>query len=591
MFYRTLLVMLCLGTSPITAFQIDQSDSRPNILLITTEDNSAFWLGSYGNAQARTPNLDRLANEGVLFRHCYSNAPVCAVARSTLLNGIYAVAQGTQHMRSRYPIPPENRPYVSYLREQGYYCTNSSKTDFNIKGDDKAVWDACSGKAHYKNRPADKPFFAVFNITDSHESSLFPERLKKSRQAGNIPEQPRIHPNGIDLPPHLPDLPEIRADMASYHDIMTFTDSRVGKLLDELEQSGLADNTIVIYFSDHGGPTPRGKRYLENTGVQVPLIVRVPDRWSTLSRFTNGTQTDELVSFVDFAPTFLSLVGRKAPAQMQGRAFLGEHRAEPPVEPVVFLFGDRFDEQYGMRRAITDGKFKYIRRFTAWLPAAPYSKYPLGQQGWSAWRDAAAKGSLQPYHQELWSDHQAVEQLFDLTADPWEVTNLADDRAHRQRLDTMRERLKQQMVDARDSGLVPEGLFEPLAGASPLASWLVENKFDFRAITDLAFATTSCASDSLDVIRKNLASADPVRRYWAIQGCLASIDAARDLETELLQRMREDVTVNQISAAHALCRAGIVSDAKQFLTTAAERLQSEVNALFLADVIRLAGLR
>lgn len=235
----------------------------PNFLWIVSEDNSSQWIGCYGNTQAQTPRIDALAKDGILFEHAYANAPVCAVARSTLLTGMYAVTQGTQHMRSRYPIPSRYRPYVEYLRHAGYYCTNNAKTDYNIAGKDASWWDESSNKAHYSHRPAGVPFFAVFNIELTHESQLFENR----------PGPQRIAPADIILPPYVPDLPEMRSDFARYHDRITAMDHRVGELVDELARAGLADDTIVIYNSDHGGVTPRGKRYLEETGVRVPFVV------------------------------------------------------------------------------------------------------------------------------------------------------------------------------------------------------------------------------------------------------------------------------------------------------------------------------
>ena len=198
---------------------------KPNILWIVSEDNDAQWLGCYGNKQAQTPNLDRLAENGVQFNNAYSNAPVCAVARSTIINGAYAITQGTQHMRSRHKIPSKYLPYVSYLKEQGYYCTNRSKTDYNFEGNDKAMWDQCSGSAHYKTRPDGSPFFAIFNLTVSHESSLFPDRIAINREKDLIPQKPRVKPADVDLPPYLPDLPEIRSDIAIYHDNITALDT------------------------------------------------------------------------------------------------------------------------------------------------------------------------------------------------------------------------------------------------------------------------------------------------------------------------------------------------------------------------------
>ncbi len=295
------------------------AQEKPNILWIVSEDNSSHWIGCYGNDQARTPNIDKLASEGVLFEHAYSNAPVCAVARATILTGVYAPTMGTQHMRSRNPIPAKYKPNVSYLRAAGYYCTNNAKTDYNFKGNDNSYWDESSGKAHYKNRPEGKPFFAIFNLGASHESSLFKDKAAEPK---------RLTPEEIDLPPYLPDLPEIRKDYARYHDRITEMDGQVGKILAELEKDGLAENTVVIYTSDHGGILPRGKRYLEETGVKIPFIVRVPEKLETLSPFTPGQRAEEPVSFIDMSPTFLSLAGVGKPDQMQGRAILGNDRAD-----------------------------------------------------------------------------------------------------------------------------------------------------------------------------------------------------------------------------------------------------------------------
>jgi len=347
---------------------------RPNILWITSEDNAT--------------------RSGVAFDRAYSNAPVCAVARCTLLHGTHSVSLGTQHMRSRHPIPESFKPYVSYLRELGYYCTNNSKTDFNRKGDDKNIWDQCGRKAHYRNRDTDQPFFSIFNFTVCHESSLFPHKVSNNRERTVIPHQTRLRPDEINLPPYLPDLPAMRSDFAIYHDNLTAMDKLVGETLAELKEQGLDENTIVFYYSDHGGPTPRGKRYLQDTGVRIPMIVHFPEKWKHLCPFDTGTRTNEPVAFVDLAPTLLSLVDLSKPSQMQGRAFLGKHR-QPPTDEYVFLFGDRFDELIGMRRGISDGRFKYIRRFMPHLPAAPYSYYQFSMPSWNAWQAAWKKKPCQ----------------------------------------------------------------------------------------------------------------------------------------------------------------------------------------------------
>lgn len=454
---RTLLGALLAGLTTAIAGAAE----RPNILWITAEDNSAHWLGCYGNAEACTPRLDALAAEGFRFTRAHANAPVCAVARSTILNGAFAVSQGTQHMRSRHPIPARFRPYVAYLREAGYHCTNNAKTDYNFKGDDRAIWDECSGRAHYRNRPAGKPFLAVFNLTVSHESCLFPETVRANRARGLIPRTPRLDPARVAVPSHLPDLPQVRSDIAVCHDCITALDTAAGKLLDELGAAGLA-----------------------------------------------------------------------TPIQMQGRAFLGPERAAPPADAVVFLFADRIDELYGMRRGITDGRWRYIRCFTPHQVAAPHSFYQFGQPGWRAWRAAWQGGRLAGRHRRLWEAPQPVEQLCDTAADPWEVCNLAGEPAHAARRAAMRGRLRQTMAEARDTDLVPEPMFAELAAGRPVADDLASDRFDLPGTLELAFLASARDPAAVPALTGALGSADPVKRYRAAQGCVI-LGSAAALAAEL----------------------------------------------------------
>ena len=538
--------MLKLGGVLCLLIQAAAETDKPNILWITSEDNAAQWLGCYGNKEAQTPRLDALAEGGHRFLHAYSNAPVCAVARSTILNGAYAPTMGTQHMRSRHKIPKRYVSYVAHLREQGYYCTNRSKTDFNFEGKDSAIWDESSGKAHYRKRKEGQPFFAVFNFTTTHESSLFPKKRGTSKT--------RLKPSEIEVPAYLPDLPEVRQDFAIYHDNMTRMDGQVGALLDELEKGGLADDTIIFYYADHGGPTPRGKRYLKETGVRIPLIVHVPEKWKKLTPFQNGQVVEEPVAFVDLAPTVLSLAGVDTPKSMQGRAFLGKHRKEAPKDDMVFLYADRFDELYGMRRGLTDGRWKYIRRFTPQLAAAPYSYYQFSMPSWVAYRKAWQDGKLTGVHKAMWEKPQAVEELFDLQADPWEVMNLAGNPAHAERLAALRKRLKGKMLEVRDSGLVPEPMFEALVGEGTIADFVKEGGLALPDVLDLAFVASGAGKADVETLIKAAGSEDPIQRYWGLQGLLiagdpAGVDAA-------VVALRDEHSVNRVMAAEVLCALG-----------------------------------
>ncbi len=545
--------------------------ARPNILWITSEDNGAHWLGCFGNKQASTPGLDRLAAEGVLFRQAYANSPVCATARSTILTGVYAPSMGTQHMRSRHAIPSHIRPHAAHLRDAGYYCTNHTKTDYNIKGNDQRWWDDSSNKAHYKNRGEGQPFFAIFNLTVSHESSLFPAKRGKGPR--------RLKPSEVDVPPYLPDLPEVREDIAAYHDKMSQLDSQVGRLLDELETRGLADDTIVFYYSDHAGPLPRGKRYLKQTGVHVPLIVRVPEKWRHLSPFGPGEAVDELVSFVDFAPTLLSLAGLEIPDYMQGRAFLGKHRRESGDG--IWLYADRFDEIYGMRRSWTDGRWKYIRRFTPHLPAAPYSEYQFSMPSWVAWREAAQKnGVLDQAHRRIWRAPQPVEELFDLQADPWEIRNLVEDPAHAERLAAIRAKLRDAMVQTKDTGVVPEPMFAKLCGGRPLAEVVREPEFEHEALVDLAFEATAGKAANYMLLDKATLSEHPVKRYWGLLGMLLKHEDA------IAHGMVNDPhSVIRTLAAETMHTTGNPK-ARQLLLAELARENDEYSTLYLINALK-----
>src|SRR5262245_50768310 len=323
---------------------------RPNILWVTSEDMGPH-LGCYGDAYATTPNLDRLAAQGLRYRVAWSNAPVCATARTTIISGLYPPATGAEHMRSLVPMPGAVKMYPQYLRDAGYYCTNHSKEDYNLAKPGK-VWDESSNRAHYKNRQPGQPFFAVFNLLISHESQI----RTRPHKAVHDPAKARI-------PAYHPDAPEVRQDWAQYYDKVTEMDAQAGQLLRELAEAGLADDTIVFYYADHGSGMPRNKRTACDSGLHVPFIGYFPLKWRHLAPpdYAPGGVSDRLISFVDLAPTLLSLAGVRPPAELQGRAFLGPFAA-PPRE-YVHGFRGRMDERIDCVRSVRDRRYVYVRNY------------------------------------------------------------------------------------------------------------------------------------------------------------------------------------------------------------------------------------
>ena len=281
---------------------------RPNILWITSEDNGPD-LGAYGLDYAHTPALDNLAKESTIYTNAFATAGVCAPARSTIITGMYPPALGSQHMRSRAELPDGIKFYSHHLRKAGYYCTNNSKEDYNLIKPDGS-WDGSGRNAHWKNAPKGKPFFAIFNHTVSHESKI---RLREKTF-------PHHKIEDASIPPYHPNIPETK-DWAQYHANITKLDGLVAKTLKELDDSGLSENTIVFYYGDHGSGMPRHKRWLWDSGIHIPLLVKIPDKWKQFREVIPGNKSDRLVSFVDLGPTALSLAGIDPPKNMHGKAF------------------------------------------------------------------------------------------------------------------------------------------------------------------------------------------------------------------------------------------------------------------------------
>jgi len=303
----------CIGMAVVLLGAVIHAASaaeRPNILWLTCEDISPD-LGCYGVEYAITPHLDQLASEGVRYTQAVGITGVCAVNRSCLITGMYSSSIGSHDMRSTTRLPESIRGFPEYLRRAGYYCTNNAKKDYNFN-ESAATWDESSRQAHWKNRKANQPFFAVFNYTGSHESQIWDGH--HARHATKLSEAERHDPAKAPIPPYHPDTPRVRRDWANYHDNITALDQWVAAHLAALEEAGLADETIVFFFSDHGAGMPGVKKWVWDGGLRVPLIVRFPAKYRSWSPAEAGAATDRLVSFVDFAPTMLSLAGVEIPA-------------------------------------------------------------------------------------------------------------------------------------------------------------------------------------------------------------------------------------------------------------------------------------
>jgi N-sulfoglucosamine sulfohydrolase len=428
----------------------DEAQKRPNILWISCEDISSN-LGCYGDEYASTPNLDKLATEGVRYTHAFTPAGVCAVVRTGMITGMYPISFGGQHMRSVVPFPEGVRPFPEYLREAGYFCTNKSKTDYQSKVNLAQVWDR-QGNTHsdWRERKAGQPFFSVINLTCSHESQIRHGEKTHAAILNRLQPHQRHDADAAAefLPPIYPNTSEARKDWAWYSDNISEMDRQVGEILERLDADRLTENTVVIFWSDHGRGLPRGKRWIYDSGVRVPVIVRWP------GQLPAGTANDELVSTEDLTATTLSLAGVTPKEYMHGRVILGEAKASAPE--MLFFHRDRMDEAYELMRAARDHRFKYIRNYEPERTYAQHIDYMDMMPTLVDLRRMHAAGELNPVQDRFFSKTKPVEELYDVVADPHETVNLAARAEYRETLQEMRAAVEEWQNEIGDMGLIPE---------------------------------------------------------------------------------------------------------------------------------------
>lgn len=561
------LFVLALSLPALSAFAAD----RPNILWLTSEDHG-LEMGCYGDPNGRTPNMDALAAKGMIYRKVWSNHPVCAPARTAIISGLHANSSGGIHMRSMVPMPAGTKMYPEFLREAGYYCTNHFKEDYNLPKTAE-TWDESSDRAHWRNRRGGQPFFAVFNSSRSHESRI------RTR-----PHQPLTDPAAVRVPAYHPDVPEVRRDWAQYYDKIGEADADAGARLREVEEAGLAGETIVFYYGDHGSGMPRSKRWPSNSGLHVPLIVYFPEKWKHLAPddYVPGGQSSRLVSFVDLAPTVLSLAGVRPPAWMQGSAFAGPHQAPAPA----FLHGarGRMDERDDLVRSITDGRYVYLRNYVPNVSQGQRIVYQFETPTTRIWREWFDAGKTNEAQSIFWRVPKAPEELYDLQTDRDEVVNLVNSAAHRPILEKLRSAQRAHLEAIHDAGFLPEGEMHARAqGASPYDMARDPAKYPFRRIFEAADLASRITESETRPLRKLFRDPDSAVRYWAARGVLMrGRDAARAERALLRGALKDTAPYVRVVAAQALGQYGDDSDLAAALAVLRELAAPDRNGFFVA---------
>ncbi len=533
-----------------------KQDKLPNILWITCEDNSPAW-GCYGDEQATTPNIDRIAQEGYVFTQAFSHAPICAPARSTLITGMYATTLGTQNLRSEIPVPSDLKILPELLSDHGYYTTNNAKTDYNFSAEGR--WDENSKDAHWRNRKRGSPFFSVFNFGITHEGHANSDR-KEDTQSLDV-----LHdPNQVELPPYFPDTEEFRSIMAHQYDLITVFDQEVGKLLDQLDQDGLSENTVVFIFSDHGYGLPRYKRWLYDTGLRVPFVLYIPDQFRRQFRQLNP-KVDDLIGFIDFAPTVLDIVGMEKPTRMQGHGFLA--RSSSPSDQ-VFGYRDRADDVYDMSRSVYDGRYLYIRHF---MPHRPYiDNAVIFNKGKRSFDELFRLRDLDmldeyPETQKMFSPKPA-EELYDLRKDPAELENIIHDSSHQKTVFKLRIKLRDHILETYDTGLLNEGdMMERVGEISVYEMMRSAQGPHLESVLEAADLVGKVPPDSLI---EHLNHREAAIRFWALTA-LDAFEGTLDPWKKMVVDMLNDPSQpNRVLAAEILLKRGASKDAVETLSQA-----------------------
>ena len=532
-------------------------DDLPNILWITCEDISPH-LGAYGDPDAKTPTLDRLASEGIIFTNAYANSSVCTPTRSTLISGILACSMGSQHLRGNVRLAEQIKLLPHYLRGKGYYCSNNAKEDYNFKTPN-GTWDESSKNAHWRNRVGDQPFFSVFNYIDTHQGQIRYDREELLKRNQELPKYLRHDPSNVVIPPYYPDTEEVRNNLAALHTQITILDQKVEHLLDELKKDGLYDETIIFFFSDHGDGLPRGKRWLHETGTKIPFIVRIPEKYRDRFKDFQGS-SDQMISTLDLAPTILNIAEISPPEYMMGQDFLKEVK----TDSLVFLFNDRIAQVIDLSRSLRSPRFQYIRNYYPYRPQMQYCDYSEITPIRVELRRLYAKDSLNEKTEWLMKQTKDPEELYDLALDPFQMNNLAYSPGYSLLLNGFRKALYERILQHNDLSFLPEGEMISRSNDQPPYSKLSDD--NIYPIDKIVSVANTVGFPTIETeIRKNLGSNDPAIKYWSIVSLIAEKENLSSYIIELDSLLSDPNPNVRIISAEALCAAGMPDRALDIL--------------------------
>ena len=551
--YKIVVLFLLLGVCSFSA------QEKPNILWITIEDTSPQFIGCYGNKNANTPNIDKLAKEGIRFTNAFSTGTVCSASRSAIITGVPTYKTGTGNHRSTHAIPSFIKGFPFFLKEEGYYTSNNQKTDYNIANAANFTadaWNESSNTASWSKRSnTDQPFFSVFNFADSHQSRTMTNSYQwyKDNVWNNLSQSERIGDNEFDMPPFYKDSPAMRKQFARVYNSIKLTDNKVGELLQKLEDDNLIENTILFFYADHGEGMPRGKTNGINLGYRVPFIVKFPEKYQHLSPWGEaGSVSDELISFEDLAPTIINLTNGNVPDYLKGRTLIGTNRSEERKH--LLLSSDRADNGPDLVRTITDGRYVYSRIFMPFRPEVRYINYFEVGDITKEMRTDFKNNKLNKLQKSLFED-RPLEMLYDIENDLWETNNLVDDTNYQSILTTMRTKLDQDILAAKDIHFMPESEMKQISRTTTSLYEYRESSsnYPFETIYKVASLSGKKGEEIAKQQSEFLENTNHIVRYWAAVGLISQNSNIVELhKAALVKRLNDFYPPTKITAAAVL---------------------------------------
>jgi len=564
-----------------------KSHAKPNFVWIISEDNSKHFLKLFDDHGSETPNIEAMARHGIVFKNAFSNGAVCSVARSTLITGCYGPRIGTQFHRrsSMVPMPIGLKMFPTYLRQAGYYTTNRSKTDYNVTpGPD--VWDDSSRTATWKNRDSDQPFFHKQTLKMTHEGSLHFSKTAMQQSSTQTDQE------GVFVAPHHPDTDTFRYTYARYHDQIRKMDQAVGKIIKELESDGLLKSTFVFYFGDHGGVLPGSKGYAYETGLHVPLVVRVPEKYRDLvsddqvdSEDTPSRSCNGFVSFIDFGPTVLNLAGVKLPSGMDGRPFLGPDTEWKDVNSrdETFGYADRFDEKIDFVRTVRKGRYKYVRNYQPFNFDGMQNNYRYKMLAYRQWREKFRSGELNDAQSRFFKPRSS-EELYDIDIDPYETVNLANNPKHQAKLRQLRLLLCEQVKSLPDLSFYPESVLVRDAFHNPV-KFGNDHRGAIAKLVDIADLSLIKYSDARIGIGRAINNKDAWQRYWGWIACSCFKKDAKEFVEQAKTVVDSDPEILvRIKAAEFLAIVGEGTPGENFVSCL-NRSKSAMEVLLILNSV------